>query len=166
MFLSVKSISYSGILLSINIILFLIINYIQINTLFFMIVASFLSSIIIIEFGNKEGFLFSIASMMFSFIFLNNKMHFLLYTFVFCYYGIIKNILEDKFNLIVEYIFKYIYFNITLLLLYFLIKGFIFVKLSVLLLIYYHISVLIYDKVYTSFIIYYTMKLRIKKSSS
>ena len=57
-----KKISYSGILLAINIILLILINVIPMNTIFLMGLASLPISIIIMEYGPKSGFVFYIAS--------------------------------------------------------------------------------------------------------
>ncbi|MDM8129558.1 hypothetical protein QUV80_13945, partial [Paraclostridium benzoelyticum] len=59
-----KRIAYTGILLSLNIILLILSNIIPINTLFFMGAASFIVSIVIIEYGGKYGAIFSIASIL------------------------------------------------------------------------------------------------------
>ena len=63
-----KNISYSGILLAINIILLILCNIIPTNTMFFMILASLPVSVVIMEFGIKSGVVFCIASAILSFM--------------------------------------------------------------------------------------------------
>ena len=87
-----RKIAYSGILLAINLILLLLINVIPINTLFLMGLASLPIAIIIMEYGPKSGFVFYIASVILGFIVINSKFQWVLNTFTFGIYGLIKYI--------------------------------------------------------------------------
>ena len=154
-----RKIAYSGILLAINLILLLLINVIPINTLFLMGLASLPIAIIIMEYGPKSGFVFYIASVILGFIVINSKFQWVLNTFTFGIYGLIKFIIEQDRPIYIEYILKLSYANITLVVLYFIIRQFIVIPQKWYLVILFEIVFLVYDYVYSLFIDYYNEKL-------
>ena len=154
-----RKIAYSGILLAINLILLLLINVIPINTLFLMGLASLPIAIIIMEYGPKSGFVFYIASVILGFIVINSKFQWVLNTFTFGIYGLIKFIIEQDRPIYIEYILKLSYANITLVVLYFIVRQFIFIPQKWYLVILFEIVFLVYDYVYSLFIDYYNEKL-------
>ena len=154
-----RKIAYSGILLAINLILLLLINVIPINTLFLMGLASLPIAIIIMEYGPKSGFVFYIASVILGFIVINSKFQWVLNTFTFGIYGLIKFIIEQDRPIYIEYILKLSYANITLVVLYFIIRQFIVIPQKWYLVILFEVVFLVYDYVYSLFIDYYNEKL-------
>lgn len=155
-----KKVAYGGILLGVNLVLLLLVNIISINTLFLMGIASLLISIIIMEFGPKSGLAFYIGSFILSFIIMNNKAQWIIYSLTFGIYGLIKYYIERDIPIYIEYILKLIFANLAIVIVYFLLKSFVYVKLNLFILIGFNIIFLVYDKVYSSFIDYYDRKLR------
>lgn len=155
-----KKVAYSGILLGVHTILLILINIIPMNTLFIMGIASLIISIIIMEFGPKSGVVFYLASIILSFLVINNKAHWVLYNLTFGVYGLIKYIIEQDRSIYLEYILKIIFANILLMITYFILKGFIYIPINILIIIAFQVVFMIYDSVYTKFIDYYETKIR------
>ena len=155
-----KKIAYTGILLSLNIILLLLSNIIPINTVFFMGLASFLISIVIMEYGFKLGILFYIASSVLSFLVLPNKAQWLIYIFTFGIYGLIKYLVEKDRPFYIDILFKLVYANLIILSLYFMLKGIIYIPINIFTILVFQFAFLIYDYVYTLFIDYYEQRIR------
>ena len=154
-----RKIAYSGILLAINLILLLLINVIPINTLFLMGLASLPIAIIIMEYGPKSGFVFYIASVILGFIVINSKFQWVLNTFTFGIYGLIKFIIEQDRPIYIEYILKLLYANIALVILYFIARQFVVIPQKWYLIILFEVVFLVYDYAYSLFIDYYNEKL-------
>ena len=155
-----KKVAYSGILLGVHTILLILINIIPMNTLFIMGIASLIISIIIMEFGPKSGVIFYLASIILSFLVINNKSHWVLYNLTFGVYGLIKYIIEQDRSIYLEYILKIIFANILLMITYFILRGFIYIPINILIIIAFQVVFMIYDSVYTKFIDYYETKIR------
>lgn len=155
-----KKVAYSGILLGVHTILLILINIIPMNTLFIMGIASLIISIIIMEFGPKSGVVFYLASIILSFLVINNKAHWVLYNLTFGVYGLIKYIIEQDRSIYLEYILKIIFANILLMITYFILRGFIYIPINILIIIAFQVVFMIYDSVYTKFIDYYETKIR------
>lgn len=155
-----KKIAYTGILLALNIILLLLSNIIPINTIFFMGLASFLISIVIMEYGLKLGILFYIASVVLSFLVLSNKAQWLIYVFTFGIYGLIKYFVEKDRPFYIDILLKLVYANLSILSLYFMIKGIIYIPINIFTILVFQFAFLIYDYVYTLFIDYYEQRIR------
>lgn len=155
-----KKIAYTGILLALNIILLLLSNIIPINTVFFMGLASFLISIVIMEYGFKLGILFYIASSVLSFLVLSNKAQWLIYIFTFGIYGLIKYLVEKDRPFYIDILLKLVYANLSILSLYFMIKGIIYIPINIFTILVFQFAFLIYDHVYTLFIDYYEQRIR------
>ena len=139
-----RKIAYSGILLSINLILLILINVIPINTLFIMGLASLPISIIIMEYGPKNGFIFYVASVILGFIVINSKIQWVVNTFTFGIYGLIKYTIERDRPVYIEYLLKILFANTAILIVYFI----------------FEVSFIVYDNVYSLFIEHYNIKLR------
>jgi len=155
-----KKVAYSGILLGVHTILLILINIIPMNTLFIMGIASLIISIIIMEFGPKSGVVFYLASIILSFLVINNKAQWVLYNLTFGVYGLIKYIIEQDRSIYLEYILKIIFANILLMITYFILRGFIYIPINILIIIAFQVVFMIYDSVYTKFIDYYETKIR------
>lgn len=155
-----KKIAYTGILLSLNIILLLLSNIIPINTVFFMGLASFLISIVIMEYGFKLGILFYIASSVLSFLVLPNKAQWVIYVFTFGIYGLIKYLVEKDRPFYIDLLLKLVYANLIILSLYFMLKGIIYIPINIFTILVFQFAFLIYDYVYTLFIDYYEQRIR------
>lgn len=155
-----KKVAYSGVLLGVHTILLILINIIPMNTLFIMGIASLIISIIIMEFGPKSGVVFYLASIILSFLVINNKAQWVLYNLTFGVYGLIKYIIEQDRSIYLEYILKIIFANILLMITYFILRGFIYIPINMLIIIVFQVVFMIYDSVYTKFIDYYETKIR------
>ena len=125
-----RKIAYSGILLAINLILLLLINVIPVNTLFLMGLASLPIAIIIMEYGPKSGFVFYIASVILGFIVINSKFQWVLNTFTFGIYGLIKYIIERDRPVYIEYFLKILFANVAILIVYFILKPFVYIPVN------------------------------------
>lgn len=155
-----KKIAYGGILLALNTILLLLINVIPINTLFIMGVASLIISIVIMEWGPKNGVIFYIGTVILSFIVMTNKAQWVAYILTFGLYGLVKYFIEQDRQIYIEYILKLIFANIMIFILYLILKSFIQIPINIILVLAFEVVFLIYDYVYTSFIGYYNEKLK------
>lgn len=157
-----RKIAFSGLILAINALIFLAINYIPTNTLALMALASLLSSIIILEFDLKTGIVFTMAGVVMAFLILTNKLHFFTYLATFGIYGVAKAIIEKKFIGKKQIIIKIIYANLCLIVLFFVSRLFINISLDirlVLLLLGFEVGFLIYDYFYSQFISFYLEKI-------
>jgi len=155
-----RKVAYGGILLAINIMLLLLINVIPINTLFLMGLASLPISIVIMEWGPKSGVAFYIGCVVLGFIVMANKAHWILYILTFGLYGIVKYIIEQDRPIYMEYILKILFANIVILAIYFLLKQFVYIPISVITMLAFEVVFIVYDHMYTLFIGYYSQKLR------
>ena len=155
-----KKVAYSGILLGVHTILLILINIKPMNTLFIMGISSLIISIIIMEFGPKSGVVFYLASIILSFLVINNKAQWVLYNLTFGVYGIIKYIIEQDRSIYLEYILKIIFANMLLMITYFILRGFIYIPINILTILAFQVVFMIYDSVYTKFIDYYETKIR------
>lgn len=155
-----KKLTLSGLLLALNAIILLSINYIPTNTIFLMAISSLFASIIIIESEIKFGSIFSLASIFFAFIIFVNKAHFVTYLLTFGNYGVVKYLIEHNFELKIQFILKAVYSICVFLILYFIVTQFMAVKFNPIYLIVMEAAYFVYDYVYTMFIDYYLKKLR------
>ena len=155
-----KKISYSGIILAINLILLILINVIPMNTIFLMGLASLPISIIIMEYGPKSGFVFYIASVILGFIVINSKFQWILNTFTFSIYGLIKYIIERDRPIYTEYILKMLFANIAIFIVYLILKPFVYIPINLFTVLTFEVLFIVYDNVYSLFIEYYDTKLK------
>jgi hypothetical protein len=155
-----KKITYSGILLGLNIVLLLISNLISINTMFFMGLASLIISVIVMEYGVNTGVVFYIASIILSFIVMPNKSQWLLYTLTFGIYGLVKYFIEKGRPIYIEVILKLIFANLVAVILYLILKNIVIIPINIITIIVYQVAFLVYDYVYSLFIEYYNEKIK------
>ena len=155
-----RKIAYGGILLSLNAILLILINLIPINTLFLLALSSLPISIIIMEWGPLTGLTFYISSAILGFIVMTNKIQWLIYVFTFGIYGLIKYIIEKDRPIFVEYILKLLFANISILILYLIVREFVYVPINLISISIFEIVFVVYDYMYSRFIDYYNSKLK------
>ncbi|MCI6739096.1 MAG: hypothetical protein MR593_13370 [Intestinibacter sp.] len=155
-----KKIAYSGILLAVDILLFVMLNVFQTNTIFILGLASLPIAIIIMNWGPKTGAIFYIASVILGFMVINNKAHWIIYVFTFGVYGLIKYLIEQERPIYVEYILKLVYANIALAIVYFIVRQFVYVPEQWYLILLFEVVFLVYDYAYSLFIDYYNQRLK------
>lgn len=155
-----RKIAYSGILLSLNIILLLLVNIIPINTLFLLGLASLPIAIVIMEYGPKAGIIFYIGSVLLSFMIMTNKAQWILYIFTFGIYGLVKYIIEKDRSFIQEYILKFLVANMLIIFAYIILKQFVYIPVNIFTILIFEIAFIVYDFVYSQFIDFYNDKLR------
>jgi len=155
-----RKIAYSGILLSLNIILLLLVNIIPINTLFLLGLASLPIAIVIMEYGPKAGIIFYIGSVLLSFIIMANKAQWILYIFTFGIYGLVKYIIEKDRSFIQEYMLKFLAANILIIFAYIILKQFVYIPINIFTVLIFEIAFIVYDFVYSQFVDFYNDKLR------
>ena len=155
-----RKVAYSGILLSLNIIVLILVNIIPTNTLFLLGLASLPIAIVIMEYGPKAGIIFYIGSVLLSFIIMANKAQWILYILTFGIYGLIKYIIEKDRSFVQEYILKLLAANILIIFAYMILKQFIYIPVNILIILVFEIAFIIYDFVYSRFIDFYNDKLR------
>jgi hypothetical protein len=160
-------IALSGILGALAVICLLLAVILPTNRLAFYALSSFFSSIIIIESGIKAGWLFYAATTLLSAIIIPDKLGIIPYAVFFGIYGIVKFYIERLNKLVIEYILKYVYFNLCMVLAIVLIKQFFIQSITVAIpwwavILLLEVIFLIYDYVYTLFIAYYRNKLKSK----
>ncbi|MEW9078707.1 DUF2232 domain-containing protein [Terrisporobacter glycolicus] len=155
-----RKIAYSGILLSLNIILLLLVNIIPINTLFLLGLASLPIAIVIMEYGPKVGIIFYIGSVLLSFMIMTNKAQWILYIFTFGIYGLVKYIIEKDRSFIQEYILKFLVANILIIFAYIILKQFVYIPVNIFTILIFEIAFIVYDFVYSQFIDFYNDEFR------
>lgn len=153
-----KKIAYGGILLSVNIIILMIANIIPINTLFIFGIASLPISIFIMKYGPLAGLTYYISLFILSFIVISNKIHWIFYILTFGIYGLIKYPIEKDRHIIIEYLLKFLFCNITMCVLWVITKGFIYININLIMIILFEVLFFIYDYMYSRFIDYFTTK--------
>lgn len=156
-----KKMAFGGILLALEAIFFMLINFVPMNTIFFMVLASFISSIIIIEFGEKTGTIFTFASILLSFMIIGNKVQWFIYAISFALYGLVKSLIERGRSMGTEYCIKLVFANIVFAIMYFVLKSFLTeVQYMSVLFVGLNATFLIYDLFYSQFIRMYENKFR------
>lgn len=155
-----KKVAYGGMLLALNSIFLLLVNIVPINTLFLLGLASLPMAIVIMEYGPKSGVVFYIASLLLSFIIMTNKAQWILYTFTFGIYGLVKYIIEKDRSFIQEYTLKLLSANILILITYFILKNFVYIPVNIFTILIFEVAFIIYDFVYSRFVDFYNDRLR------
>lgn len=156
-----RAISFCGIVLAFNLIIFALLNIVPINTIALMVVASLFPSIIVIEYGNKYAFIYTIASLILGFFILSNKIHFLSYLFIFAFYALVKSLIEKYIhNYFVEILIKQAYASLLALGLFFICKLLITLKLNIFYILGFELAFFLYDYFYSMFIKNYIEKIR------
>lgn len=156
------NVAKSGIFLAINSIFLLGTNYIPINTISLLALASLMSAFVIIELDLKTGVVFTIASLILSSILIHNKFHSIVYIVTFGNYGVVKYIIESKFKLKMQYVIKIVYSLLAFSILYIIARNFINVNFKLVYILGLEILYFIYDYIYSHAIEYYIKTLRPK----
>lgn len=162
-----KKISISGIMLAITVLCLFLATVLPTNRLSFYALSSFTVSVIIIEYGAKAGWAFYIASCLLSFVLVYEKLELIPYILFFGLYGIAKYYIEKLNNILLEYVLKYTFFNICIMLFVLFVREIILKGIEIkfpwwIFAIVLQIVFLIYDYVYTLFIQYYKNRLRMR----
>ena len=155
-----RKIAYSGIMLSLNMIVLMLVNIIPTNTLFLLGIASLPISIVIMEYGPKAGIVFYIGSVLLSFMIIVNKAQWILYIFTFGVYGLIKYVIEKDRSFVQEYMLKLFTANILILFVYMILKQFIYIPVNIIIILVFEVAFIIYDSIYSKFIDFYNNKLK------
>lgn len=155
----------SGILGALAVICLFLASILPTNRLSLYALSSFFISVVIIEGGIKAGWLFYAASTLLSLILVPDKPAIIPYVIFFGIYGIIKYHIEKINRLFIEYILKFVYFNLCMAAAILLIRQ-VFaesVKIALpwwVIIAVFEVVFFIYDYVYSMFIAYYREKLR------
>ncbi len=158
-----SKIAYLGVLLGLNQIFIILSSVIETNTIILFAAAALLVGVVIVEFGAKSGILFYIASCLLGFFLSFNKFEFVTYIVFFGLYSYIKHLLEMKVvNKSTLFLTKLIFFNFALIIMYFVIKLFIAIKLTWWMILAGQILFIIYDYAFTIFINYYINNIKPK----
>lgn len=162
----VKGIALGGILAAFVVICVFLASILPTSVLTLYAVSSLFISVIIIEFGAKAGWTFYLVSSILSAV-LVPRLEVVPFVVFFGIYGLIKFYTEKIQSRILEYILKFVYFNICLLLGLFFLKEIILVGVNISAPIYIVAGLLelvfiLYDYVYTLFIRFYASKLKPK----
>lgn len=155
-----KKVAYGGILLALNIIVLLLANVIPINTIFLMGLASLPISIIIMEFGLIMGISFYIGSTVLSFFVMTSKLQWIVYTFTFGIYGVIKYFIEKDRPICIEIILKLLFTNVVVGTLCLMLRSIVYIPINIITIVAFQVIFLIYDYMYSSFIEYYSTKIK------
>ena len=163
--LNTRKIALNGILGALAVVCLLLATIMPTNRLSFYVLSSFFIAVAIIESGSKAGWLFYLATSLLSFIIVPDKLGLVPYVIFFGMYGLIKYYIEKLNKIVIEYVLKFVYFNIC--------AGIAFIAVSELfgygmttklpwwlLVIALEIVFFIYDFVYTLFINYYRAKFK------
>ncbi|MCT4688044.1 hypothetical protein [Vallitalea sp.] len=130
MLLKTKRLAYLGILLAINQIILLSSTIFVSNTIIIFALAAILIGVVIIEFNLASGVSFYIASSILALILVPDKIQIITYIAFFGLYSIVKYLIEILINrknlsVIIEVVLKIVYFNMILVIYYFIIKQFV-----------------------------------------
>lgn len=163
MLLKSKEIAYLGVLLGLNQLFIIFSSVIETNTIILMSGAALIIGVVIVEFSLKNGIVFYVASCLLGYVVTFNKIEIFTYIIFFGTYSIVKHLIETKIiNILIQYILKFIYFNIVLLILYFVINLFITLSMSWWMVAAGEALFLIYDYAFTIFINVYIDKIKPK----
>ena len=166
MLLKSKDVAYLGVLLGLNQLFIILSSVIETNTIILMAAAALIVGIVVVEFGGKTGIVFYIASCILGFFLTFNKVEIITYICFFGLYGIAKHYIEIKiFNKYISYGIKIAIFNISLLLMYLIVKLFINFSLTWWMILAAQVLFVIYDYAFTIFInrYIYSIKPKLKR---
>jgi hypothetical protein len=163
--LDTKKIALNGILGALAVICLLLATVLPTNRLSFYALSSFFIAVSIIESGARAGWIFYMATSLLALIIIPDKLGIVPYVVFFGLYGLVKFYIEKLDKIIIEYILKFVYFNICAGIAMLTVSKLLELELSVklpwwLLIIALEIIFIIYDIVYTLFINYYRDKLK------
>ena len=160
-----KLIALNGILTAINVIILFLATVAPTGRLSLYALSSFLTAIIVIEFGNHTAFVFFLVTGLLSFFVIPDKTGIVPYIVFFGFYGILKSYIEKIGRFVPEYLLKLASFNILVLIAFVFIKKFFFENIPVGYPVWFlaaalEIVFIIYDYVYSLFIQYYLNRIR------
>ena len=119
---STKEIALGGIMLALSVIVLYAESLAPTGRLSLYALSSFFVSFIVLESGIRAGWLFYLASSLLSFLIVPDKLGLVPYFLFFGVYGLIKHYCEKIRNRVVEFVLKYVYFNLCLVAAWFLVK--------------------------------------------
>lgn len=162
-----RKIALNGVLGALAVICVLLAAVLPTNKLSLYALSSFFAAVVITERGIRAGLLFYVATSLLSLIIVPEKIAVIPYSVFFGMYGIVKYYIEKLDKLVLEYILKFIYFNICMGIAGFTVSRLFEVNLPAwlpwwALIVLAEIVFFIYDFVYTLFIGYYRDKLKPK----
>lgn len=154
--LNSKKIAISGIAIAFIIISLYLGTIIKNNRIFFIALATYFEVLPVLIGGIKIGFMAYIASSILAIFLIPNKVYAYIYIII-GIYPIVK-LLCEKYNVYIEFTFKYLWFNIILILNYYIAKKYMLINdimiknREIILIIFIEILFFIYDYVFTVFI--------------
>lgn len=160
-----KQVAAGGITVLLTVLLLYLSYILPTGRLFFFSLSTVFISLMVIEYGGKAAFITYTATAFLGFIIIPDKLILVPYIIFFGYYGIIKSFIEKNSTLIIEWVIKYLLYNIALFVFYSLYIGLLnlpfngFLPLSVLVFIL-ELYFFVYDYCYTLAISYYMKVLR------
>lgn len=162
----VKRITLSGILLAFTVICVFLAATLPTSKLSLYAISSLFIAIIIIEFGSKAGWAFYLASSILSVV-LVPRLEVIPFVVFFGVYGLVKLYIERLHSRITEYILKFAYFNVCLVLGLVFLKELILNGVNLTAPVYIVAAILevvfvLYDYIYTLFVRFYGTQLKQK----
>jgi len=165
MLLKTKRVALNGILGAFAVICLVFAAVLPTNRISLYALSSFFVAVSIIESGVKSGWIFYAATSMLAFILVPNKLGIIPYVIFFGIYGIVKYYIEKLDKIVLEYVIKFVFFNICAGITALALRQLFSVDLTIALPWWAMAAALeivffLYDFVYTLFIRYYEEKLR------
>lgn len=118
MHVSARKISFLGLMMAFSVVLVVLGSIIEMSTLFFLALASFITGIVVVEYKTALGAAFYVGSVLLSFILSPHKLYVLTYAGMACYLLLREivwtNIMKQnatRINLIVLTLVKFLIFN-------------------------------------------------------
>lgn len=108
-----KDITLGGLLIALSVVILYSTSLLPISTISILTVASCIIPVCIMRSSVKTAFFVYIGSSILSFFFCPDKNIAVMYSLFFGIYGIVKYIIEQKRNMLIELIYKFIFFNIA-----------------------------------------------------
>lgn len=121
---SASNVVKGGLLVALTLIILYAANFITFNTLFLLGLTSALIPLAIIISDVPTSVMVYVASAILGYLIIPDKTLWILYTVVFGPYGIVKLFIEKQRNTILEIVLKLIYFNLVIVLSFFIYKTF------------------------------------------
>jgi hypothetical protein len=163
--LKTKKIALNGILGALAVICLILASILPTNRISLYALSSFFVAVSIIESGVKAGWIFYVTTSLLALIIIPEKLGIIPYVVFFGMYGIVKYYIERLNKAVIEYVIKFIYFNICVMIAFFTVRELFSINVSTslswwILIILLEVIFFLYDFVYTLFINYYRSKLR------
>ncbi|BCS81678.1 hypothetical protein [Anaerocellum diazotrophicum] len=120
--MNARKITYAGMMVALTIIFLIFASTLPRANSIFYILCSISIMIMVWIFGIKEGFVVYIASSLIGFFLVPNKFVAVVYILIFGLYPLIKALCERGFPVYLEFFLKFLYYNLALIILYFMFK--------------------------------------------